>query len=89
MALPLVLPPTVLGFYLLILMAPDGVVGRMTLALDIGTLPFTFEGLVVASMLYSRITSYNVCYTKLLRDFHRRLADRFKGVSNRVYHKRQ
>ncbi len=52
-ALPLVLPPTVLGFYLLILMAPDGVVGRMTLALDIGTLPFTFEGLVVASMLYS------------------------------------
>ncbi|MES9971279.1 MAG: molybdate ABC transporter permease subunit [Candidatus Thiodiazotropha sp.] len=52
-ALPLVLPPTVLGFYLLIMLAPDGPVGRLTQALGIGTLPFTFGGLVFASVLYS------------------------------------
>jgi molybdate transport system permease protein len=52
-ALPLVLPPTVLGFYLLILLAPSGPVGRLTETLGLGTLPFTFEGLVVASVLYS------------------------------------
>jgi molybdate transport system permease protein len=52
-ALPLVLPPTVLGFYLLILLAPDGPVGRLTEALGIGSLAFTFEGLVFASVLYS------------------------------------
>ncbi|MCU7845622.1 MAG: molybdate ABC transporter permease subunit [Candidatus Thiodiazotropha sp. (ex Monitilora ramsayi)] len=52
-ALPLVLPPTVLGFYLLIMLAPDGPVGRLTQTLGLGTLPFTFEGLVFASMLYS------------------------------------
>jgi molybdate transport system permease protein len=52
-ALPLVLPPTVLGFYLLIMLAPDGPVGRLTQTLGIGTLPFTFGGLVFASVLYS------------------------------------
>ncbi len=52
-ALPLVLPPTVLGFYLLVLMGPNGPVGRLTTALGLGTLPFTFTGLVVASVLYS------------------------------------
>jgi molybdate transport system permease protein len=52
-ALPLVLPPTVLGFYLLIMLAPDGPVGRLTEALGMGTLPFTFGGLVFASVLYS------------------------------------
>lgn len=52
-ALPLVLPPTVLGFYLLLLMGPDGVVGRLTEQLGLGLLPFTFEGLVVASVIYS------------------------------------
>ena len=52
-ALPLVLPPTVLGFYLLLLMGPHGLVGQATQALGIGLLPFTFSGLVVASMLYS------------------------------------
>ncbi|MDF1817372.1 MAG: molybdate ABC transporter permease subunit [Immundisolibacteraceae bacterium] len=52
-ALPLVLPPTVLGFYLLLAMGPNGPVGQLTLALGLGTLPFTFWGLVVASMLYS------------------------------------
>ncbi len=52
-AMPLVLPPTVLGFYLLILMGPNGVVGQLTEKLGLGTLPFTFGGLVVASVLYS------------------------------------
>jgi molybdate transport system permease protein len=52
-ALPLVLPPTVLGFYLLMLLGPDGAVGRLIAALGLAALPFTFKGLVVASMLYS------------------------------------
>ena len=52
-AMPLVLPPTVLGFYLLVLMGPHGVVGQLTRALGLGTLPFTFAGLVVASTIYS------------------------------------
>jgi molybdate transport system permease protein len=52
-ALPLVLPPTVLGFYLLILLGPAGPGGQLTQALGIGTLPFTFSGLVFASVLYS------------------------------------
>ena len=52
-ALPLVLPPTVLGFYLLLLMGPHGWVGQATQALGIGLLPFSFAGLVIASMLYS------------------------------------
>jgi len=52
-ALPLVLPPTVLGFYLLILMGPAGAVGKFTSWLGLGTLPFTFTGLVIASVLYS------------------------------------
>ncbi len=52
-ALPLVLPPTVLGFYLLLLLGPQGPVGQMTQALGLGTLPFTFAGLVVASVFYS------------------------------------
>jgi molybdate transport system permease protein len=52
-ALPLVLPPTVLGFYLLILMGPAGAVGKLTTCLGLGTLPFTFSGLVIASVLYS------------------------------------
>lgn len=52
-AMPLVLPPTVLGFYLLLLLGPDGPGGRLTEALGLGTLPFTFWGLVVASVLYS------------------------------------
>jgi molybdate transport system permease protein len=52
-ALPLVLPPTVLGFYLLVAMGPDGPVGRLTQSLGLGLLPFTFTGLVIASVLYS------------------------------------
>jgi molybdate transport system permease protein len=52
-ALPLVLPPTVIGFYLLVLMGPNGYVGKLTQALGIGLLPFTFTGLVVGSVIYS------------------------------------
>jgi molybdate transport system permease protein len=52
-ALPLVLPPTVLGFYLLLLMGPHGVVGDITSALHLGRLPFTFSGLVIGSVLFS------------------------------------
>jgi molybdate transport system permease protein len=52
-ALPLVLPPSVLGFYLLLAMGPDGPVGHFTQMLGIGPLPFTFQGLVIASVFYS------------------------------------
>ncbi len=52
-ALPLVLPPSVLGFYLLLAMGPQGPVGRLTEALGVGALPFTFWGLVIASVFYS------------------------------------
>ena len=52
-ALPLVLPPSVLGFYLLLAMGPNGPVGQLTRAFGIGALPFTFWGLVVASVFYS------------------------------------
>ncbi len=52
-ALPLVLPPTVLGFYLLLLLGPQGPLGRLTETLGLGTLPFTFPGLVVGSVIYS------------------------------------
>ncbi len=52
-ALPLVLPPTVLGFYLLVLMGPSGPIGQFTHWLGIGGLPFSFAGLIVASVLYS------------------------------------
>jgi len=52
-AMPLVLPPTVIGFYLLLLMGPQGPVGQLTQSLGLGRLPFTFAGLVVASVIYS------------------------------------
>lgn len=52
-ALPLVLPPSVLGFYLLLAMGPNGPVGKLTRALGIEALPFTFWGLVLASVFYS------------------------------------
>ncbi|MDQ3061078.1 MAG: molybdate ABC transporter permease subunit [Pseudomonadota bacterium] len=51
--LPLVLPPAVLGFYLLVLMGPQGPVGQLTESLGLGLLPFTFGGLVVGSIIYS------------------------------------
>ena len=52
-ALPLVLPPSVLGFYLLLALGPEGPLGRLTQALGLGLLPFSFAGLLIASVLYS------------------------------------
>ncbi len=52
-ALPLVLPPTVLGFYLLITLGPQGPLGSLMLALGGQTLAFTFTGLVIGSVIYS------------------------------------
>ncbi|WEJ70600.1 molybdate ABC transporter permease subunit [Pseudomonas sp. PSE14] len=52
-ALPLVLPPTVIGFYLLIALGPNGTIGQLTESLGLGRLPFTFAGLVVGSVFYS------------------------------------
>ncbi len=51
--LPLVLPPSVLGFYMLVVMGPDGPLGRLTTALGWGTLSFTFTGLLIGSTLFS------------------------------------
>lgn len=52
-ALPLVLPPTVLGFYLLLAMGSNGWIGQFTQGLGLGILPFSFWGLVVGSVIYS------------------------------------
>jgi molybdate transport system permease protein len=52
-ALPLVLPPTVLGFYLLIVMSPKAPLGRFWIEMTGGTLTFSFSGLVIASVVYS------------------------------------
>ena len=51
--LPLVLPPSVLGFYLLVAMGPDGPLGQLTQSLGWGTLSFTFAGLLVGSIIFS------------------------------------
>jgi molybdate transport system permease protein len=66
-ALPLVLPPTVLGFYLLIAMGPRGPLGKLWLALFGHTLAFTFTGLVIASVLYS----LPFCVQPLVTSFER------------------
>lgn len=52
-SLPLVLPPTVLGFYLLLLLGPRGAVGGFLEDIGVGHLAFTFTGLVIGSMIYS------------------------------------
>lgn len=52
-ALPLVLPPTVLGFYLLVTLGPNGPGGQLTQFLGLGTLTFTFTGLLMGSLVYS------------------------------------
>jgi molybdate transport system permease protein len=52
-ALPLVLPPTVLGFYLLLLLGPNGVGGPVGSLIGLRSLAFTFEGLVIGSVIYS------------------------------------
>ena len=52
-ALPIVLPPTVIGFYLLVTLGPRGPVGQIMVSIGLNTLPFTFAGLVVGSVIYS------------------------------------
>ena len=52
-ALPIVLPPSVLGFYLLVGMGPNGPLGHFTQSIGLGVLPFTFPGLLIASTFYS------------------------------------
>ena len=52
-ALPLVLPPSVLGFYLLVAMGPQGPLGQLTQALGWGLLSFTFTGLLIGSVIFS------------------------------------
>jgi molybdate transport system permease protein len=52
-ALPLVLPPTVLGFYLLVALGPNGPIGQLTQAMGVGSFAFTFTGLVIGSLIYS------------------------------------
>ena len=47
------LPPTVIGFYLLVSMGPHGVIGQLTQSLGLGTLTFTFTGLLIGSVFYS------------------------------------
>ncbi len=51
--LPLVLPPTVLGFYLLVLLGPQGWVGQLTQAIGLGPLSFSFSGLVLGAIVFS------------------------------------
>ena len=51
--LPLVLPPTVLGFYLLVVMGPNGPLGQFTQAMGWGVLSFTFTGLLIGSVIFS------------------------------------
>jgi molybdate transport system permease protein len=52
-ALPLVLPPTVIGFYFLMLLGPKGFVGSTLVSMGLPSLAFSFSGLVVASLIYS------------------------------------
>ena len=52
-AVPLVLPPTVLGFYLLLLLGPNGPIGKLSDALGVGTLPFSFTGIAIACSVHS------------------------------------
>lgn len=51
--LPLVLPPSVLGFYILVALGPNGPVGQLTQSLGLGLMTFTFSGLVIGSVVYS------------------------------------
>lgn len=71
-SLPLVLPPTVLGFYLLVLLGPEGPLGRALAALGLPSPTFSFSGLVIGSMIYS------------LPFVVQPLRDAFAGVGSRV-----
>ena len=63
--LPLVLPPSVLGFYILVALGPHGPLGQLTQSLGWGLLTFTFPGLVVGSIIYRFIYAI-VLYTKIM-----------------------
>ncbi len=66
-ALPLVLPPTVIGFYLLLLLSPSGWIGQLTDAIGLGSLAFSFSGLVIASCVYSLPFVVQPLYNAFLR----------------------
>ena len=66
-AMPLVLPPTVIGFYLLLLLSPNFTIGRWLAEHDISALVFTFEGLVVGSIIYSLPFYIQPVYAQFLR----------------------
>ncbi|MEY2718194.1 MAG: molybdate transporter permease subunit, partial [Pseudomonadota bacterium] len=51
--LPLVLPPTVLGFYILVMLGPQGWLGGLTQSLGLGVLSFSFTGLLIGSLIFS------------------------------------
>jgi molybdate transport system permease protein len=51
--LPLVLPPTVLGFYILVVLGPDGWIGMVTQSIGLGLLSFSFSGLLIGSIIFS------------------------------------
>jgi len=53
LTIPLVLPPTVLGFYLLLLLGPQGPIGQLSQQLGLGILPFTFTGIALACAVHS------------------------------------
>jgi len=52
-AVPLVLPPTVMGFYLLLLLGPNGPIGQLSTSIGLGTLPFSFIGIAIACAVHS------------------------------------
>lgn len=66
-AMPLVLPPTVLGFYLLLLFSPNFALGQWLIAHNISALAFTFEGLVLGSIIYSLPFYVQPVYAQFLR----------------------
>ena len=71
-ALPLVLPPTVLGFYLLILMRPDAPFGGFFLRMTGETLAFSFTGLVIASVTTVRFLRPRAGFRKAVADEQRK-----------------
>lgn len=66
-AMPLVLPPTVIGFYLLLLMSPNSAIGSWLNEHNIASLVFTFEGLVIGSIIYSLPFYVQPVYAQFLR----------------------
>ncbi len=66
-AMPLVLPPTVIGFYLLLLLSPSMGIGQWLIEHNISPLIFTFEGLVVGSIIYSLPFYIQPVYAQFLR----------------------